>query len=222
MRTVRRIDPLALTVDELELMSLLGPPLITAPRAVKRLTNSYGVLAACQPRTPDGERRELDPIADALDQETRDEDSPAAEAVAYPYRSGMVLLAAVIGYPDLGPRLFTALHHAGQATPGQSWSHWLQDYRAGQQHRDDRPSQVDVAGQRRRPTGEQVLEQPSRLGDLIDALSNVGREAAAAGLPLPQRLDTWAAWVIPVGRLSFPTGPAVTRLMNQPHRSRRQ
>jgi hypothetical protein len=46
LRTVRRIDPLALTVDELRLMALLGPPLIAAPRAVKRLTNSYGVLAA--------------------------------------------------------------------------------------------------------------------------------------------------------------------------------
>ena len=40
-------------------MALLGPPLITSPRAVKRLTNSYGVLTAIRRRNPDGTRAEL-------------------------------------------------------------------------------------------------------------------------------------------------------------------
>ena len=203
LRTVRRIDPLALTADELLLMAQLGPPLITAPRAVKRLTNSYGVLAACQPRAPDGDRVELDPIPDVLadDQELPDENPSPAKPVAYPYRAGMVLLAAVIGYPDLGPQLFIALHHAGQSTPGRAWSHWLRDHSPGERPDLSRPQQG---------------QQQSRLHDLVEALTHVSHQATAAGLPLPQRLDTWAAWVIPVGRLSFPTGPAVTRLMSRP------
>jgi hypothetical protein len=46
---------------------------------------------------------------------------------------------------------------------------------------------------------------------LIDALQHVDDTATAAGLQLPRRLDSWGDWVIPVGRFSFPTGPAVTR-----------
>jgi hypothetical protein len=120
----------------------------------------------------------------------------------------MVLLAAVIGYPDLGPQLFTALHHAGQSTPNRAWSQWLRDHSANQ-----RPDSI------RSP---QSREQPSRLHDLVEALTHVGQQAAAAGVPLPQRLDTWAAWVIPVGRLSFPTGPAVTRLISRPEQRGKQ
>ncbi|EID79117.1 MULTISPECIES: P-loop NTPase fold protein [Rhodococcus] len=45
-RIVERIDPLAFTDDELTLIRLLGPPLITTPRSVKRLANSYGLLSA--------------------------------------------------------------------------------------------------------------------------------------------------------------------------------
>jgi hypothetical protein len=43
---IQRIDPLALDDDELTLIRLLGPPLITTPRSVKRLANSYGLLSA--------------------------------------------------------------------------------------------------------------------------------------------------------------------------------
>jgi hypothetical protein len=193
LRTVLRVDPLALTPDELRLLALLGPPLITSPRAVKRLTNSYGVLAACRPRTPDGERRELSPVPDQAD-----DDPPVtgtAGPVAYPYRAGLVLLAAVVGYPDLGPEFFTALHRAAHTTPAQAWTRWLETQllTAAPNHTDPRQS---------------------RLHDLITALQHVDHAAAAAELPLPRRLDKWSDWVIPVGRLSFPTGPTVTRLMN--------
>ena len=51
------------------------------------------------------------------------------------------------------------------------------------------------------------------MNQLIDALQHIRCQADAAGLPLPRRLQTWGDWVIPVGRLSFPTGPAVTRLL---------
>jgi hypothetical protein len=51
------------------------------------------------------------------------------------------------------------------------------------------------------------------MTQLIDALQHIRRAADTARLPLPRRLQTWGDWVIPVGRLSFPTGPAVTRLL---------
>ena len=43
---VEHFDPLALTDDERQLIALLGPPLITTPRSIKRLVNSYGLLNA--------------------------------------------------------------------------------------------------------------------------------------------------------------------------------
>ena len=43
---VERFDPLALTDDERRLIALLGPPLVTTPRSIKRLVNSYGLLNA--------------------------------------------------------------------------------------------------------------------------------------------------------------------------------
>ena len=206
LRTVVRVDPLALTADEPRLMTLLGPPLITSPRAVKRLTNSYGVLAACRPRTADGDRLELSPVPDQVDG-----DPPAtgdAGGQAYPYRAGLVLLAAVVGYPDLGPEFFTCLYRAAQADPGQAWRQWLEGQRPTPQ-----PNPADLPGAdhpRLSPRRDQ------RLHDLIDALQHVARAAGVAGLALPRRLDSWSDWVIPVGRLSFPTGPAVTRLMKPP------
>ena len=46
-RVVERIDPFALDPDEVRLLNLLGPPLfVSTPRQVKRLANSYGLLAA--------------------------------------------------------------------------------------------------------------------------------------------------------------------------------
>jgi hypothetical protein len=71
---------------------------------VKRLANSYGVLAPCRPNKPDGSRPELDPIPDAPSHDPGDSGAGSAQAIgpflAYPYRAAMVLLAAVIGYPD--------------------------------------------------------------------------------------------------------------------------
>jgi hypothetical protein len=194
IRTRQRIDPLALTADELRLMALLGPPLITSPRAVKRLTNSYGLLAAIRPTDPSGNRIDLEPIPDNLDDRQDDPDTIHSHT-AYPYRAGMVLLAAVIGYPELGPDLFTALYHAARTTPGLTWDTWLR-------HHTEPPD-----------TGHPDCN-PHRLGDLSQALRHVATTAAQANLHLPRRLTTWAAWVVPVGRLSFPTGPTVTRLIN--------
>jgi hypothetical protein len=75
---MQRADQLDLTADELLLMALLGPPLITSPRAVKRLANSYGVLAACRPKKPDGSRPEFGPIPDARSHDPGDSGAGSA------------------------------------------------------------------------------------------------------------------------------------------------
>jgi WD40 repeat protein len=179
---VKRVDPLALTPDEHSLIGLLGPPLLTGPRAVKRLANSYGLLAAIS-------------VAEGQNPLTRQ----ALRAVpdiepgqlAYPYRAAVVLLGAVIGCPMLGPAFFQGLHQAARATPGCStWQEFLAQLRAS--------------------------HEPSIGSDqwtsLLDALEHIAERAEGAGLPLPQDLRIWADWVVPVGRLSFPTGSAVAHL----------
>ena len=51
-----------------------------------------------------------------------------------------------------------------------------------------------------------------RWRKLADALEKLTADAAATGLPLPEPLEAWAEWVVPVGRLSFETGRAVVTL----------
>jgi hypothetical protein len=41
----------------------------------------------------------------------------------------MVLLAAVVGYPDLGPALFPALYHQAEQKPDQPWTDWIDGLR---------------------------------------------------------------------------------------------
>jgi WD40 repeat protein len=190
---IERLDPLAVTADEHQLIGMLGPPLITAPRAVKRLANSYGLLVALSASNGLGgaRRPDLDPIPDLDPQHD-----------AYPYRGGMVLLAAVIGFPMLGPSFFPDLHHAAAANPRRAWGAHLNDLRP---IRDDR-------GWGNRTEAVMTDARAQHWHAFLDALDDIGTRATSAGLPLPQRLDIWAQWVVPVGRLSFPTGSAVSRL----------
>ena len=194
MRRVERIDPLAVTPDERRMIGFLGPPLVTAPRSVRRLANSYGLLIALAAGDgPDnGSRWDLQPIDD-IEPGTR----------AYHYRAAMVLLGAVVGFPMLGPALFPDLHHVGRTQPTSTWS----DYLAGL-----RPASIEQGWGSRLET--MMSERRARHWDaLLDALADVEMRAAASDLHLPQRLDIWGRWVVPVGRLSFPTGSAVSRLI---------
>ena len=185
-RVVDRFDPLALTPEEFELINLLGPPLVSGPRSVKRLANSYGLLIATS--RPDdlsaGRRPDLDPVPDLT-------------GTVPPYRAGMVLLAAVIGYPMLGPYFFPDLHQAAQSD--KPWLVYLKELRPSESS-GNRADRTMTAGRQK------------QWNAFLDALEAITARAAEAGQPLPQSLAIWATWVVPVGRLSFPTGSAVSRL----------
>src|SRR5271168_860950 len=79
-----------------------SPQLITTPRAVKRLANSYGLLAAV---------RRLTDRTESADEQ----------------RTAMVLLAALIGFPNLSAGLLTHLHRKAKQTPKMAWKTFLKD-----------------------------------------------------------------------------------------------
>jgi KAP family P-loop domain len=162
---VDRPDPLALDSAELTLIRLLGPPLISTPRAVKRLANSYGLLAAI--------RRLRDPTstADTL--------------------QAMILLAALVGYPNLGPSLLMRLHRDAIAQPDLPWKTFVD--------------------QLRERNMDSHVEEEAQLA-LAGALDHVTKRAATAGIVLPEAVSDWASSIRLVGRLSFPAGSVAARL----------
>lgn len=191
---VQRIDPLALSEDEFRLIGLFGPPLIGSPRAVKRFANSYGLLVALETAAAQGNARaSLQPVTD----------SGSPQARNYGYRAAMTMLAAVIAFPMLGP----------------DWSVHL--YKMAGEKLLDRWSEV-VAGLVPREGGDGLWRNAAESGmdadraeqwlRLVRALQQVRSRASAVDLPLPERLAIWQPWIVPVGRLSFPTGSAVTAL----------
>jgi hypothetical protein len=199
-RVVERVDPLTLEPDELALLDLLGPPLLVlTPRGVKRLANSYGLLTALRRDHREADLAEqhapiLDPASGNLRQ------------VAYrPYRAGMVLLAALVAYPALGPALFGHLNHTAAAHPHQSWTQFLETLQPQQTH-----------GRWANPADPQMTPvQAQQWHALLGALHHVAQTTAARDLALPESLAAWAQWVVPVGRLSFPTGRIISTLDRQ-------
>ncbi|MDQ3274837.1 MAG: P-loop NTPase fold protein, partial [Actinomycetota bacterium] len=196
-RVVERVDPLALRADEHQLMRLLGPPLITTPRAVKRLANSYGLLAAIRRhRSPD----QPNPQA-GLTGGGGDSDDVLD-------RPAMVLLAALIGFPSLGPALFTHLHHTAAVRPSCTWPEFL--------------TPEPIVGGWCNPADPRLTPvQERNWRALLAALTQLTHHAENVGIPLPEPLPAWARWVIPVGRLSFPTGRVVSDLDRPPPTTRR-
>jgi WD40 repeat protein len=199
-RLVERVDPLTLEPDELSLLDLLGPPLlVTTPRTAKRLANSYGLLTAL---------RRDDRAADLgqHEAEVADQATGAIRTVTYyPYRAGMVLLSALVAFPALGPALFLHLHHTATEHPRQAWEHYLvtltPSARSGRWHNAADPAMTPV--------------QAQQWQALIDALLRTTRTAREHKLPLPEPLGAWHQWVVPVGRLSFPTGRIISTLDRQ-------
>lgn len=190
-----RVDPYALREDERTLMRLLGPPLITTPRAVKRLTNSYGLLAAIQ--------RQPATTTTKPDSEPPHAGGDTAEIVDGP---AMVLLAALVGFAALGPALFTYLHHCATHNPPETWTAFLAQLEPvrSEDHQWSNPAAAHLT-----PVEAQTWRT------LLAALRDVTRDADTAGIALPEPLAAWARWIVPVGRLSFPTGRIVTTLRPQ-------
>ncbi|MFI0937688.1 P-loop NTPase fold protein [Streptomyces sp. NPDC021020] len=185
VRVVERTDPLTLDPDELALLDLLGPPgFVSTPRAVKRLANSYGLLTALRRAHREADLAEVG--------------GGAGEATHRPYRAGMVLLAALVAYPALGPALCLHLHRRAADEPGRTWD----DFRAGLVPR------PDPAGGHARNDAVAGMPpaQAAQWGALCEALDSVTADAAAQGRHLPARLGVWGPWVLPVARLSFPAG----------------
>ena len=50
------------------------------------------------------------------------------------------------------------------------------------------------------------------MAGALDGLRITAEVAAEHGLPLPAPLSAWQEWVVPVGRLSFPTGHVIGTL----------
>ncbi|MEU9575397.1 P-loop NTPase fold protein [Streptomyces massasporeus] len=193
-------DPLTLESEELALLDLLGPPLLVAtPRGVKRLANSYGLLTALR-----REHRQADLVehhATVLDQATGQQ----REVTYVPYRAGMVLLAALIAYPALGPALFLHLHHTAASQPDRSWKEFLAALKPHSRH----GRWHNIADSNMTPVEAQQWQA------LLQGLNLVITDAAEAQLDVPEPLTAWAQWVVPVGRLSFPTGRIVSSLERQ-------
>jgi hypothetical protein len=189
-RPVERVDPLTLEPEELELLDILGPPLlVTTPRAVKRLANSYGLLTAIR-----RDHRHTDLANTTLD------------GVVYrPYRAGLVLLAALVAYPSLGPAFLVHLHHTAAEQPSTSWTDYLETLR---------PARTTIWANPAEPAMKHARAQQWQA--MLDGLRKATEEAARRDLPLAGPISAWSEWVVPVGRLSFPAG----RIVNALHRQR--
>jgi hypothetical protein len=184
---LERFDPLALTDDERRLLSLLGPPLVTTPRSVKRLVNSYGLLNA---------------LRGSQHLEDLRETTHATGSSYFSYRSAMALLATLIAFPSLSPTLFTHLHRAASNPHACTWTQFVKQ--AEPQLIDDNWGS-DLLGALSAANARRWIQ-------LVHALQQLTANAGDAKLPLPEPLDVWADWVVPVGRLSFETGRAVVVL----------
>ena len=208
---VDRVDPLALEPDELTLLELLGPPLlITTPRAVKRLANSYGLLTALR-----GDQHADD--LNAHPGTVIDLDTKTCSISYHPYRAAIVLLGVLVAYPALGPALFLHLHHAAATAPHHPWSGFLTGL----------DPHWGKSGWRNAADPLVTPVQAQQWQALLKGIRAVADRAVEAGLPLPEPLHAWADWIIPVGRLSFPTGRIVSSLdrlqpLPETHPSRHQ
>ena len=196
-RALDRIDPLTLEPDEMALLDLLGPPLlVSTPRAVKRLANSYGLLVTMR---RDNRACDLEEQRGYL----REAGAGRSEEVVFrPYRAGLTLLAALIAFPHLGPALFLHLHHTAADHPDQSWEHFL----------DQLGPSLGPGGWLNAADPAMTPVQAQQWQALLAGLRQTAAMAAEHHLPLPEPLSAWAQWVVPVGRLSFPTGHIIGAL----------
>lgn len=158
--------------------------------------NSYGLLNALR-----GSQHEHD-LKETSHAETG--------STYHPYRAAIALLGTLIAFPDLSPAFFPCLLHASSGPGPCSWPRFLKQICP--EHTADSWSSKLL--------GTLATDaEAHRWRRLVNALKKLTTDAAAAGLPLPEPLEAWAEWVIPVGRLSFETGRGVVTLNSPPTQS---
>ncbi|MFK0279454.1 P-loop NTPase fold protein [Streptomyces sp. NPDC090499] len=193
---VELADPFAFTEEEAHLLRIVGPPrLPLTPRSVKRLANSYGLLIAL--RQSHREHDHTDHPNPA---------TPTAPTTYYrPYRAGLVLIAALVAFPALGPELCRRIFQQANIDPESSWSDFVAEL-APRPHPDRPETYSNGLCSELSPT------QAQQWSALHTALRQITIAAAARQLDLPARLGSWQPWVIPTARLSFPAGQVVKSL----------
>lgn len=168
---------------------MLGPPLVTTPRSIKRLVNSYGLLNALR-----GSQHE---------QDLRETSHAGTGSTYHSYRAGIALLGILIAFPDLAPAFFPRVLQASSEPGSGSWPQFLKQMNPERTADGWSSELLD-------PLAAEA--EALRWKKLVSALEKLTADAAAADLPLPEPLEAWAEWVVPVGRLSFETGRAVVTL----------
>jgi hypothetical protein len=119
----------------------------------------------------------------------------------------MVLLAGLVAFPALGPALFLHLHrHTAATHPRQSWTSFLDTLQ---------PAWKSQGGWCNPADPQMTPVQAQQWRAMLAGLHHAAAAATDRGLPLPEPLTAWADWVVPVGRLSFPTGRIVSSLDRQ-------
>ncbi|MGW5350971.1 P-loop NTPase fold protein [Streptomyces sp. NPDC004031] len=193
--------------------------LLSALRRVHRL-NDLAMTPGAAECVGFAERSELDEFGDAVltagprptapeaavpgPVASEDAASGSAQHGYRPYRAGMVLLAALVAFPALGPGLCLYLHHEAGARPDRPWVDFCRGLRPCQDE--------ESGGWSNSAEGRLGPEQVRQWSTLHEALLHVTGDAAARGLHLPGRLGPWREWVLPVARLSFPAGRVIGTL----------
>jgi hypothetical protein len=196
---VEEVSLLSLSEDELRLMDELGPPLLVAtPRLAKRLFNSYALLTAIR-------RARQQARGESADRDRTEQRFPLdTENVPYvPYRAGMVLLAALVAYPSVGPALCRCLLDAALESPQLSWRDFCRTL-------PDR--RLEVTDEPPGGTHRQARDVERQWRELAAALLSVTDRASALGLALPPVVGAWGEWVELTARFSFPSGRVVRDL----------
>ncbi|MGW3447392.1 P-loop NTPase fold protein [Streptomyces sp. NPDC001076] len=189
---VELTDPLTFTEEEARLLRLVGPPrLPLTPRSVKRLANSYGLLTALRQSHHEHDHTHRP--------------NPATTTHYRPYRAGLVLIAALVAFPALGPDLCRHLYQRADTDPESSWSDFIAEL-TPRPHPDHPDTYSNATRSELSPT------QAQQWTALQTALHQITITAAVHQLDLPARLGPWQPWVIPTARLSFPAGQVVKSL----------
>ncbi len=168
------IAPMTMSYNEITLLGLLGPPLITTPRSVKRLANSYGLFSA-------------------IERIRSDESSDEGRLPA------LVLLGALIAFPQLGPVLLTHLH---AAPPTSTWPEFVE----GLCPRWSTTHWANAADSRLTAAEAEAWQL------LSSSLRDIVARAEQVAIVLPTDITAWQQWIQQVGRLSFPAGRVVSGL----------